>query len=86
MHLWYVVEKRAYFVRNNGAGFYMSQAIKLFGLSQRLHSDPSVPGLGIGMAIATRIVERHGGWIPADSVPGTGTSFWINLPVQTTKT
>src|SRR5690606_38503167 len=72
--------ERAYFVRDNGVGFDMAQAPKLFGLFQRLHTDTRVPGLGIGLAIASRVVERHGGRIWAQASPGAGATFWMRLP------
>jgi signal transduction histidine kinase len=80
VHLGFDREKNAYFVRDNGVGFDMAQAPKLFGLFQRLHADASVPGLGIGLAICARIVERHAGRIWAEAQPGVGATFWMKLP------
>jgi PAS domain S-box-containing protein len=80
VHLGYDAAQGAYFVRDNGVGFDMAQAPKLFGLFQRLHGDTTVPGLGIGLAIASRIIERHGGRIWAQATPGEGATFWISLP------
>ncbi len=70
----------AYFVRDNGMGFDMARANKLFGLFQRLHAGTDVPGLGVGLAIVARIIERHGGSIWAESSPGQGACFWFRVP------
>ncbi|WP_372659263.1 PAS domain-containing protein [Hydrogenophaga sp.] len=76
----YDAEQRAYFMRDNGVGFDMAHASKLFGLFQRLHAGSDVPGMGVGLAIVSRIIERHTGRIWAESQPGRGTTFWWTLP------
>ena len=68
-----------YFVRDNGAGFEMAQAGKLFTPFQRLHSTTEYPVTGIGLAIVRRIVGRHGGTIRAEGRVGEGATFFFSL-------
>jgi signal transduction histidine kinase len=69
-----------YVISDNGAGFDMSQASRLFTLFQRLHREDHFEGTGVGLAIAQRIVERHGGRITAEATVGNGARFTVTLP------
>jgi signal transduction histidine kinase len=72
--------ERVYCISDNGAGFDMTNAPRLFSIFQRLHNEKDFEGTGVGLSIVQRIVQRHGGTVSAEAAVGKGAAFTVTLP------